>query len=103
LKRHPFTRKPQRRRRNETTRPKLVLSPPSAGSGGDSTRGMLLKSSAPRNFRPMVEIRTERLLLRPFRGDDLGSFVAYRSDPEVARYQSWESTYSIGDAESGKR
>jgi len=43
---------------------------------------------------------TERLLLRPFQIDDLGTFVAYRSDVEVARYQSWEPTYSMADAES---
>jgi RimJ/RimL family protein N-acetyltransferase len=48
----------------------------------------------------VIEITTERLLLRPFRVDDLGAFVAYRSDPEVARYQSWEPSYSLADAES---
>lgn len=48
----------------------------------------------------MVEIVTERLSLRPFRVDDLETFVAYRSDPEVARYQSWDRTYSMADAES---
>ncbi|MBA3428969.1 MAG: GNAT family N-acetyltransferase [Actinobacteria bacterium] len=48
----------------------------------------------------MVEIVTERLSLRPFRVDDLEAFVAYRSDPEVARYQSWDRTYSMADAES---
>ena len=47
----------------------------------------------------MVEIVTERLSLRPFQVDDLGAFVAYRSDPEVARYQSWDCTYSMADAE----
>jgi RimJ/RimL family protein N-acetyltransferase len=47
----------------------------------------------------MTEIMTERLRLRPFRRDDLPAFVAYRRDPEVARYQSWESTYSMADAE----
>ena len=47
----------------------------------------------------MAEIVTARLLLRPFRGDDLPAFVAYRSDPEVARYQSWDASYSIADAE----
>jgi RimJ/RimL family protein N-acetyltransferase len=47
-----------------------------------------------------VEIVTERLLVRPFRLDDLEAFVAYRSDPEVARYQSWHAPYSIADAES---
>jgi RimJ/RimL family protein N-acetyltransferase len=48
----------------------------------------------------MVEIGTERLSLRPFQVDDLEAFVAYRSDPEVARYQSWDDTYSMADAES---
>jgi aminoglycoside 6'-N-acetyltransferase len=47
----------------------------------------------------MVEIVTERLCLRPFRADDLPAFVAYRSAPEVARYQSWDTTYSMADAE----
>jgi RimJ/RimL family protein N-acetyltransferase len=47
----------------------------------------------------MAEIVTERLLLRPFRADDLPAFVAYRSEPEVARYQSWDSTYTMADAE----
>ena len=48
----------------------------------------------------MVEIVTERLTLRPFQVDHLEAFVAYRSDPEVARYQSWDRTYSMADAES---
>jgi RimJ/RimL family protein N-acetyltransferase len=48
----------------------------------------------------MIEILTERLSLRPFRVDDLEAFVAYRSDPEVARYQSWDHTYSMDDAKS---
>src|SRR4029453_16796902 len=48
----------------------------------------------------MVEIVTERLSLRPFQVDDLKTFVAYRTDPEVARYQSWDHTYSMADAES---
>jgi RimJ/RimL family protein N-acetyltransferase len=48
----------------------------------------------------MTEIVTERLRLRPFRRDDLPAFVAYRRDPEVGRYQSWESTYSMADAEA---
>jgi RimJ/RimL family protein N-acetyltransferase len=36
-------------------------------------------------------IETDRLILRHFQERDLGAFVAYRNDPEVARYQSWES------------
>jgi RimJ/RimL family protein N-acetyltransferase len=47
-----------------------------------------------------AEIVTERLRLRPFQVDDLEAFVAYRSDPEVARYQSWDASYSMTDAQS---
>jgi len=43
-------------------------------------------------------IRTERLILRPFHGGDLAAFVAYRQDPDVARYQSWDPGYSMADA-----
>ena len=46
----------------------------------------------------MTEIVTSRLLLRPFRAEDLGAFVAYRSQPDVARYQSWDSSFSMTDA-----
>ena len=47
-----------------------------------------------------AEIVTERLRLRPFQVDDLEASVAYRSDPEVARYQSWDDSYSMTDAQS---
>jgi RimJ/RimL family protein N-acetyltransferase len=47
----------------------------------------------------VAEIVTERLRLRPFRAGDLAAFVAYRSLPEVARYQSWDTSYSMADAE----
>lgn len=47
-----------------------------------------------------TEIVTDRLRLRPFQVDDLEAFVAYRSDPEVARYQSWDVGYSMTDAQS---
>lgn len=42
---------------------------------------------------------TERLTLRPFRAGDLPAFAAYRSEPAVARYQSWDPSYSLADAE----
>ena len=37
------------------------------------------------------ELRTERLVIRRFRPEDVEAFAAYRSDPDVARYQSWEA------------
>ncbi|HLF08482.1 MAG TPA: GNAT family protein [Dehalococcoidia bacterium] len=33
-----------------------------------------------------IELRTERLLLRPYRFDDVEDELVYRSDPEFARY-----------------
>jgi RimJ/RimL family protein N-acetyltransferase len=46
-----------------------------------------------------MKMITERRHLRPFERGDLAAFVAYRSDPEVARYQSWDSSFSPPDAE----
>lgn len=43
-------------------------------------------------------METPRLVLRRLRDTDLEALVAYRADPEVARYQSW-SDY---DAERGR-
>ncbi|GAA2602207.1 GNAT family protein [Winogradskya consettensis] len=43
-------------------------------------------------------IETERLVLRRFREDDAAVLAAYRSEPEVARYQSWNSPYSLDKA-----
>lgn len=39
-------------------------------------------------------IVTARLRLRAFTPGDLQSLLAYRSDPEVARYQSWSANYT---------
>ncbi len=44
-----------------------------------------------------TKLETPRLFLRHFRDADLPVFVAYRNDPEVARYQSWTS---INDREA---
>ena len=49
---------------------------------------------------PMTEfttLETTRLRLRHFTDADLALFMAYRNDPEVARYQSWEG---ITDSEA---
>jgi aminoglycoside 6'-N-acetyltransferase len=45
-----------------------------------------------------LELRTARLRLRRMTAADLPAFVAYRRDPEVARYQSWDETFSHDDA-----
>ena len=36
------------------------------------------------------ELTTERLLLRALRADDAETMFAYRSDPDVLRYQGWD-------------
>jgi RimJ/RimL family protein N-acetyltransferase len=38
-------------------------------------------------------METLRLILRPFEDRDVKAFAEYRSDPGVARYQSWEAPY----------
>jgi RimJ/RimL family protein N-acetyltransferase len=43
-------------------------------------------------------LTTQRLVVRRFRPEDLDAFVAYRSDPQVARYQGWEAPYPAGQA-----
>ncbi|MEJ2853653.1 MULTISPECIES: GNAT family N-acetyltransferase [unclassified Saccharothrix] len=44
-------------------------------------------------------LTTERLVLRRFRPEDAPVFSAYRSDPGVARYQSWEPPVPLAAAE----
>ena len=44
-------------------------------------------------------IETERLVLRLLQHEDVPAFAAYRAHPDVARYQSWDTTYSAADGE----
>jgi RimJ/RimL family protein N-acetyltransferase len=43
-------------------------------------------------------LTSTRLVLRRFRSEDLDAFVAYRSDPTIARYQNWEAPYPPSQA-----
>lgn len=45
-------------------------------------------------------IRTDRLLLRPFKLDDVDDVLAYASDPEWARYLTAPIQYTLEDAQS---
>jgi RimJ/RimL family protein N-acetyltransferase len=45
-----------------------------------------------------MRMETERLVVRRFVTGDAPAFAAYRSDPDVARYQSWTAPVSIVDA-----
>ena len=52
------------------------------------------------DFRPIV---TQRLTLRRSRTDDAGTISAYRSDPDVHRYQGWDRTDPDGIREEIER
>ncbi|RJP49394.1 MAG: N-acetyltransferase [Anaerolineaceae bacterium] len=39
------------------------------------------------------QLETERLLIRPFCDEDIEAFIAYRNDPDVARWQGWSVPY----------
>jgi aminoglycoside 6'-N-acetyltransferase len=43
-------------------------------------------------------LRSDRLLLRPFRAADAPVVSAYRSDPQIARYQGWDAPYPLDAA-----
>jgi RimJ/RimL family protein N-acetyltransferase len=43
-------------------------------------------------------VRTERLTLRRFTTADVEAFAAYRSDPDIARYQSWNAPLPLAEA-----
>lgn len=45
-----------------------------------------------------LPLKTERLILRGFEAGDAAAFATYRSDPEVARYQSWDTPYPLEQA-----
>lgn len=44
-------------------------------------------------------LRTPRLLIRNFTATDLEAFLAYRNDPEIAKYQGWSLPYPREKAE----
>ena len=46
-----------------------------------------------------AELTGQRAVVRRFGPADVAEFVAYRSDPEVARYQSWDAPYPRAEGE----
>jgi aminoglycoside 6'-N-acetyltransferase len=46
------------------------------------------------------ERMTERLVIRRFQAQDASTLAAYRSDPTVARYQSWDSPFTLAQAQA---
>jgi len=49
-------------------------------------------------FRNLPVLETERLILRPLTLGDVEDVYAYASDPEVARYTTWEAHRSVDDS-----
>jgi RimJ/RimL family protein N-acetyltransferase len=47
----------------------------------------------------MFYLETNRMILRPLEDRDVTAFSAYRSDPEIARYQGWGAPYTEEQAE----
>ncbi len=43
-------------------------------------------------------LSSKRLRIRRFQLSDAEAFAAYRSDPDVARYQAWEIPYALEEA-----
>jgi RimJ/RimL family protein N-acetyltransferase len=46
-----------------------------------------------------TELTSERLVLRRFQAGDAQVFAAYRSRPDVARFQSWDAPFPLAEAE----
>ncbi len=46
-----------------------------------------------------VLVEGDRVLVRRFTRDDLIDLVGYRTDPDVARYQDWDTDWGMADAE----
>ena len=46
----------------------------------------------------MTILRTARLTLRPLTLDDLPAVVAWRNDPEIARFQGWDLPVTLENA-----
>jgi RimJ/RimL family protein N-acetyltransferase len=48
---------------------------------------------------PVLPMTSSRLMLRMMRAHDAPIVAAYRSDPEIAKYQDWDMPYDLGRAE----
>jgi RimJ/RimL family protein N-acetyltransferase len=49
----------------------------------------VIESPGSKTQEPRAYFETRRLLARSFTAGDVEAFVAYRADPDVARYQGW--------------
>ncbi|NJC69652.1 GNAT family N-acetyltransferase [Planosporangium thailandense] len=56
----------------------------------------VVDAALPADFPSLL---TPRLEIRGFRAGDAEAFSAYRSDPDVARYQGWTAPYPLASAQ----
>jgi hypothetical protein len=49
------------------------------------------RSTGERQWSELLPLSSARLVLRRFTSRDVEAFLAYRNDPVVARFQSWQS------------
>ncbi len=49
------------------------------------------ESKTPLGSVTMLPLESARLVLRQMQSTDIDAFMAYRNDPQVARFQSWET------------
>jgi RimJ/RimL family protein N-acetyltransferase len=62
-------------------------------TGGEAREGNVMPDEG------FAELAGPRVALRRFRPDDAATFVAYRSDEQVARFQSWDAPYPLAEGE----
>lgn len=61
---------------------------------------MQLHGCSPAEYTSSVKfpLLSERLSIEPLGIEDLGTFLSYRQDPDIARFQSWDPGYSEAQA-----
>lgn len=47
-----------------------------------------------------LPLRTQRFVISPLTAADRDAFVAYRDNPDIARYQGWELPYTPADGDA---
>ncbi|ADU51838.1 GCN5-related N-acetyltransferase [Thermaerobacter marianensis DSM 12885] len=78
--------------------PKEPEHPPGTGRDGQPAERAPDPELRAGFFRNLPVLETARLVLRPLTLDDVDDVYRYASDPEVARYTTWEAHRSLEDS-----
>src|SRR5579875_1513874 len=76
----------------------IIRAEPTGAPAREAVAGVDAEDSGVACMSTLLPLETSRLVLRPFEERDLRHFVAYRSDPSVARYQGWDAPYRLEQA-----